>query len=125
MLNLVTKKIAWLIIVPAIVLVTAVFSVNIPFTNAQERSRGLDEFLQELRDTDVPITVRFITPVVSSEPYWTIPASIEVEGEDTRILRSIGEIGSNYICFNEVAGGARRVDCVPFSNIASITYDMQ
>jgi len=91
-----------------------------PSTVAQNNSSNL-KFLFERLDTT--IVVKFVKPIVDVEPIWILPSSIAVEGEDTHILRSIAEIGDDYICINETAGGARKITCVPFSNIASVTYD--
>lgn len=88
--------------------------------DAQTHTSSMKQLLEKV---DSDIVIKFVKPVVDNEPIWRLPASISVEGEEIQILRSIDEIGDDYICVNEVAGGARRVICIPFTNIASVTYD--
>ena len=109
-------------IVTILVIVTSVMILldrNL-VTNAQDDSNSLASLLNE---TDSDIVIKFVKPVIENEPIWRLPSSIPVEGEEIQILRSIAEIGDDYICINEVAGGARNVICIPFTNIVSITYD--
>jgi hypothetical protein len=41
---------------------------------------------------------------------------------DLPMRRTLFEVGSDYFCVQESSEGARDITCIPFSNVAEITY---
>jgi hypothetical protein len=54
----------------------------------------------------------------SEEIFWEIP----YDPPNEEILRWIGEIGDDFVCFHEQAGSTGIARCTPFSNIVSVSY---
>jgi hypothetical protein len=62
------------------------------------------------------LTMQFKEPLVVDQTFWTLGAI------DDPVHRHISEIGDDFVCLRELAGQAVFIRCVPFSNIASISY---
>ena len=90
-------------------------------SNAQDRAGDLQGLLERLVDEDIPFVITFVTPVAEGRSYWRIPGDIEDEG-NVIARRFVREIGDNYICVDEIGQGATTAICVPFTNIAYITF---
>jgi hypothetical protein len=108
-----------------LVVVLVLLSINISLISAgsvqnetHDNMQGLLEGLVE-KMYDEPGLIIFITfanPLVGDETTWGIG-----DPDDT-LERRIVEIGEDYLCFRELAGGADGRRCTPFSNIVSISY---
>jgi hypothetical protein len=74
----------------------------------------LDDLVRERRG--LIVFIRLISP----------PPALESEGEVIQVGAEqewfITEVGEDFVCFNRIAGGALQVRCVPFWNIAEISY---
>ncbi len=88
-------------------------------TYAGDSPMSLSNKLKNLVDQKLTIVVRFTEPI-AGEKFWIIPESI---GDDKTGLRSLSEVGLDYFCVREAGTGAIDVKCVPFTNIAQITYE--
>jgi len=70
---------------------------------------------------DIPgfiFNIQFVTPLIENQPDFQIPFF----DASQHLNRAIDTIGSDYVCFREIAGGADFERCTPFSNIAEIAY---
>ena len=66
------------------------------------------------------IAIRLKTPIIPGEEVIIVPD--KNESAEDEFSRVISEIGDDYICFDSLGGSARLIECVPFSNIASIRH---
>lgn len=91
-------------------------------SEAQDRAADLRELLQQLVDDDIPFFIVFTTPVHGAEDSWYIPG--EIKDDEGNIIGRlfVREIGIDYICVDEIGQGATTVICVPFTNVAYVTY---
>lgn len=88
-----------------------------PNTNMRELLTSLDSRIKT--EPDLGVTIKFIQPLIDvDEFFWEIP----YQSEDGDFRRDFGEIGDDFICFDERAGSSFGTRCTPFSNIAAITY---
>ena len=88
-------------------------------SDAQETEQTLQNLLNEINDNEITIITRFVAPIGDIEA-WVIPEII-TEG-DLRVSRTLYEVGLDYLCVQESGEGSREIRCVPFSNIAEISY---
>lgn len=96
---------------------------NTTLATEQDNQFSMQSLFQRLNRDGVTATIRFIASPVTNEPVWIVPSQTPIENENISILRAISEISEDHICFSVTAGGSRTVTCVPFTNIASVTYD--
>lgn len=82
-------------------------------TAAQTPSTTLRALLESLSVNGQPVTIQFAVPLVSGEATWTLP--------DSRVNRTISDIGDDYICFSEPWNNDTRTRCTPFANIVGVT----
>lgn len=95
-------------------------------TMAQERSQNsnMRELLESLSarveaQPGFEVSIKFAQPLMDNdEILWSIPYS----PQDQDLYRTFGEIGNDFICFDERAGSANVTRCTPFSNIISLGY---
>lgn len=94
-----------------------------PIVFAQEGPNNLKKLLVQLdarttNEDGFSFTIEFTDALVANQDSITL-----VRGTTQDELRTtIGEIGSDYFCLNELGGAALFVRCIPFANIASISY---
>ena len=102
-----------------------ILSMGIHFgvSSAQEHQslRSFSELFETLHtrmlEEELLVTIILHAPLADSgENYITIGYGYD----DINI--TIQEIGSNFFCIREVRGGAELITCIPFSNIAGVTY---
>jgi hypothetical protein len=80
----------------------------------------LDRLKQQLSEqSDFTVSFQFVAPLIKGdEEWWTFPnydQSLDFE-------RVLGEIGTNYVCFDERGGTGLVTRCVPFSSIVTVVY---
>lgn len=105
-----------------IIMVCIVNLLIIP-SSSQSEERRLRFLLEDLRErsekeTNFTITIVFHTPILPNQDYVVIPDR-RISDE---ISRYISEIGEDYICFDAVLGAIREIECIPFTNIANVSY---
>lgn len=65
------------------------------------------------------VAIKFSVPILEGDSQiWEIPDS-SLEGD---FWRQFGEIGKDFVCFDERAGSSFGTRCVTFSNIVAIMY---
>lgn len=90
--------------------------------SAQSNSDGnmqalFERLVEKMRDEPgLIVFITFANPLVGEETTWGIG------DPDDSLLRTIVEIGEDYLCFREIGGAAEGRRCTPFSNIVSISY---
>jgi hypothetical protein len=110
------KLAAWTgTILLVILIVSAIALMSKPTAAQDAQSADMHQLLQRLSAADKPITFLFDRPFLSGETLLTVP--------DDTLGRELGEIGANYVCFSEPWNNTRRVQCTPYSNIVSVTYE--
>ena len=62
------------------------------------------------------IFINFEHPLVDDQLTW------EIGNPNDELRRSIVEVGSDYLCFQEIALAADGRRCTPFANITSVFY---
>ncbi len=92
--------------------------------NAQDSSRRFAELFTELMpqlqpDGELQIAIRLHTSIVEGENVLIVPQSRDSQEGVSRV---VSEIGEDFLCFDVVGGSARFIECIPFSNIASVRY---
>ncbi|MCL4251302.1 MAG: hypothetical protein KJ065_24340 [Anaerolineae bacterium] len=120
-----------LVILTALVVVQALVILYILPTkdaHAQEESlaqeRQFSDVIEEYiglaeQDENVRIAFRLRTPLLENAQTYVVPTRRTNEEGTSRV---VSEIGSDYVCFDTTGAGTRIMECVPFSNIASIDY---
>jgi hypothetical protein len=90
--------------------------------NHQNMRTLLERLKLKLKDnggTDFTVTFQFVLPLIQDDTtWWGYPYS----NENPDMQRTIGEIGDDYVCFDELAGEGFVTRCTPFSNIVTIGY---
>jgi hypothetical protein len=89
--------------------------------NHTDNLRAMLENANTRTEGTSPITLvfKFNQPLMDTgETLWEIPYYSQEED----IVRWIGEIGNDYLCFYERAGSAVVIRCTPFSNIVAVSY---
>lgn len=81
---------------------------------AQEETTNFRAFLERMRlrqieEAPLIIFFKFEEPLVEDEEIWGIGLP------NSEIIRTIVEIGDDYVCFSELRGGAGGWRCTPFS----------
>lgn len=91
--------------------------------NSEEPGFNIALLLQRLnnRMKEKPgflVTLQFAVPpaLEEGEHYWTIGSPTD------QSKLHISAIGDDYVCLTETSGAATLTRCIPFSNIASISY---
>ena len=90
---------------------------------AQDDNSDIRSLLEQLNSEFIiqnqgEINIRFVSPVGDQLDQVRIP-----NGNDNGELRfSLKEIGDDYFCISQNQGGVYFVNCIPYTNIASITY---
>ncbi len=74
------------------------------------------------QDDNIRVAFRLRTSLLENAQTYVVPTR---RTNEEGISRVVSEIGSDYVCFNTTGAGTRRLECVPFSNIASIDYEVQ
>lgn len=113
-------------VVICLILVLLLFSgfseKNLQEVKAQDNlsfNRILVTLNEQVKNQELELFFRFVTPITGNEIDWTIPS---YDQEGNYINRAIEEIGDDYICFIERFGEVTMINCTPYSNIASIKY---
>lgn len=98
----------------------AAISLTTSQTNAQDNNLRLQTMFQQLNtrlqnESNFAFSIQVNVPVKAESllVVGTMPEGIS---------RTIYEIGTDYVCLREPAGMAESIWCLPFSNIASITW---
>lgn len=102
------------------IVLAVAMSFAIPRLVAASDNLSLENKLKTLASQDSVIGIRFVSPIEGETKFWVLP---EVFGEDNTMARSISEVGSDYFCVLESSEGAIVAKCIPFTNIAQITYE--
>jgi hypothetical protein len=111
-----SKTAAWAgIIILIVIIVSAIALMSKPTFAQDTQSLQMHELLNRLQGENKPLTFLFDRPFLSGETLLTVP--------DTNLGRELGEIGANYVCFSEPWNNTRRIQCTPYSNIVSVTYE--
>jgi hypothetical protein len=89
---------------------------------AQDNDSSMSLLLENLDSDGIPFVLNFVTPVSNESTAWLLPSDIEDEGN---VLghRQVREISDEYICVDQIGQGATDVFCIPFSNVAFISYN--
>lgn len=93
---------------------------------AQEKSQNINmrELLESLKtrllaEPDLVIGIKFAHPILEdNDVFWEIPDS--TNGGD--FWRQFGEIGNDFVCFDERAGSSFGTRCTSFSNIVAVSF---
>jgi hypothetical protein len=109
------------ILIGLVALASLRFAGGVHLVDAQEGQVNMKTLLERLDQRMVDeqgfmVTVRFVISLNSWENAWTLG-----DPDDPR-HRYINEIGDDYVCFKEKAGGTDGIRCTPFSNIAGVSY---
>jgi hypothetical protein len=120
----VAKKISFgaIIILITLVCIQSVWKTT-PVT-ATDESHNMRILLENLKQKlakggDFTVVFQFGIPLVKDDTtLWSFP--YPAENPDMQL--SLGEIGDDYICFDELAGEGFVTRCTPFSNIATVSY---
>ncbi len=87
---------------------------------AEEERNSIKTLLEQLNSQvqagERLITFQFVRPIAEGDNLWTVG-----DPSDESSLH-ISEIGENYLCLTETSAAAALTRCVPFTNIASISY---
>ncbi len=94
-------------------------------TRAQDSVATMQLLFEQLQsqmnsDENFQVAIRLHSPIIPEESLIIVPD--RRDGNDDDLSRFISEVGEDYICFDVVGGSVRTIECVPFSNIASIRY---
>ena len=110
------------IVVAVITLIIAVSSMSdhSSHTVDAESNATLADLIQDLADNEVPIGLEFVSPI-ASQKVWFVPDDITVNGRFAG-RRLLGEIGDDYVCIEETGAGRQVTNCIPYSNIASVSF---
>ena len=116
-----TKSIFILIAILFTGISSAFYYVVNPQVSAQSEELRLSTLLERLvqeriDNSSLIIFITFDNPLVQDETVWGIG------DPENEYSRSIIEIGTDYVCFREIRGGADWRICTPFTNIVSIRY---
>ena len=121
MSNRVVKAVSLTVVALAVVIGMFMFSPSKSVSEAQDKTGHLQELLQQLVEDNVSFLIEFTAPVFEGQSYWTVPGEIKHDGDVIGRL-VVREVGDDYICVNEIGQGATTAICVPFSNVAYVTY---
>jgi hypothetical protein len=111
------KEIALVLLTVGVIAFIQFLDKGVIQVEAQDRS-NLSELLEELdnRGREQP---GFTFSIAFASSPGTSITQAQIRGEDGFI---ISDIGADYVCIDRVAGAALTVGCIPFSNIASISF---
>lgn len=109
------------VVAALIVVVNSVFGNLSHTVNAEDNDSTLAYLIQELANEEVTIFLEFDTPVAGQNA-WFIPEDLSVD-EQFAGRRLLGEIGEDYICIEEIGVGLQTTYCVPYSNIAYVSFN--
>lgn len=89
----------------------------------QASSNSMQTMLERLKarmqsDPAYIVNFQFINPPIPGEPAWDIPAVLTEPGS----TRTLGDIGSDYVCFIELGQSFNNSVCIPFSNVKMVIY---
>lgn len=100
--------------------ITVTVSLNVPSTYAQSEFQDFTELFSAIHDRmqneGLLLTIILNTPIAEDSETITVGYGYN----DIQV--SISEIGDDYFCTREISGGAELINCIPFSNIAGMTY---
>jgi hypothetical protein len=119
MFNPLMRKLFYLVLFCVIGLGLA--GLTLKNTNAQESAQTLEDLFNRFKENNTNIVVHFIAPVAGETEYWLIPDEITLD--NMVVHRTYFEIGADYFCVRESGEGARDIKCIPFSNVAEITFN--
>ena len=108
-------------VVLGLILVTTLNFFYFHDSVAQEDITNFRAFLERMRlrqieESYLVVFFKFKEPLVEDEKIWGIG------DPNSEIIRTIVEIGDDYVCFNELRGGAEGWRCTPFTNIVSVSF---
>ncbi|MEO8393532.1 MAG: hypothetical protein ABI700_11130 [Chloroflexota bacterium] len=92
--------------------------------DAQETKSDLQQLIDRLNTDHIlkgdQVTFRFAAPLDDGGlSELTVPGSQQEGTVDFFVLT---EIGTDHVCISQKLGGLDSVNCIPYSNIADITY---
>jgi hypothetical protein len=118
-------KIIAIILFSLVILVAAKGVSTMQSVQAQEKQNNtMRELLESLNsrienESEFVVSIKFFQPLRDNNEFrWEIP----YYSESLDTSRVFGEIGDNFVCFNETAGSSYVTLCTPYSNIISINY---
>jgi hypothetical protein len=94
--------------------------LKIPFAEAQNGYNSMQALFEHAMDNRLSITITFIRDVELVDVF-TVPETVEQPTGGT-ISSVIHSVGNDHVCFQYTLGGTRIIECVPFTNIASVEY---
>lgn len=121
-----SERISW-----SAVLIVLFLIIFIGITNqlvyTQVSNNTLAEQFRYLMNTQLSnatgeTTVQFVHPLFSQDRPIVLPQQMTDSGV---ILSAISEVGTDYVCFEWGDQGTRYKECIPYSNIASISYPIE
>jgi hypothetical protein len=90
-----------------------------------EETQNMRVLLENLKQKlsqkgDFGVTIQFAIPLIDNkdDKWWSFP----YPADNPDMQRTIGEIGDDYVCFDELAGEAFTTRCTPFSNLVTVGY---
>lgn len=109
-----------IVIINSIIVVLAAITLTSPNTKAQDTNLRLQTLFEQL-------TMRLANEANFA---FSIQVNVPVKAESLLVVgtmpdspsRTIYEIGSDYVCLREPAGLAEAIWCLPYNNIASVTW---
>lgn len=112
------SEMIWVCII--LVVITLIPATLVRSSDAQQPTADFAALLSELDTVGDTVYIEFVTPVLG-ENAWFVPEDILLD-EQIVGQRFMGEIGTDYVCVNNVGSGMQNTSCVPFSNIAFIAF---
>lgn len=120
------ERISWSAVLIVLFLITLIGITNQPVYTQVSNNTIAEQFRYlmntQLSDSTGETTVRFVHPLFSQDRPIVLPRQTIDSGV---ILSAISEVGSDYVCFEWGDEGTRYKECIPYSNIASISYPIE
>jgi len=110
------KFAAWTgLFIVTLLIVSVIGLASKPASAQDTQALELYQLLKRLDGENKTLTFTFDRPFLSGETLLTVP--------DATFGRELDDVGLNYVCFSEPWNNTRRVQCTPYSNIVSVTYE--
>ena len=99
-------------------------TVNADTEDKNDTIKSLIEMLKEnlTSSPNFSMTFQFRMALIDGDSTWW---SIPYKDTEADVERSLGQIGVDFVCFDERGGSEFVTRCSTFSNIVSITYSEQ
>lgn len=121
-----SERISWSAVLIVLFLITLIGITNQPVYTQVSNNTLAEQFRylmnKQRSDSTGETTVRFVHLLSSEDRSIVLPRQTTDSGV---ILSAISEVGSDYVCFEWGDEGIRYRECIPYSNIASISYPIE